>query len=230
MHIKKILSGILPHNLYEYLKRTYFDILWHINFARYIATIRKHKMPGRRLIHNLIYAWGNNSYSAFSGYIETMIAYGYQTNNLIFECGSGLSTLLLGVIAKERNLEMVSLEHLPSWADRVREKLTRYGLTHNRVLVRPLTSYGDFEWYDTRDLDVDPIGLCICDGPPSTTYGGRKGFLYIFKDKVKKGSVILVDDVDREDERAMVAEWEKLLSFDIDYQGSADAHAVLTVT
>lgn len=90
-----------------------------------------------------------------------MIQFADKTNDLIFECGCGLSTLLLAVIAKKKNIKMISFEHIPEWGYRVQNELRKYNLINNELYIRPLLNYGDFDWYDIENINIDNIGLCI---------------------------------------------------------------------
>ena len=82
---------------------------------------------------------------------------------------------------------------------------------------------------DIDDFECDRIGLCICDAPPGETKGGRRGFLYLFKDCFLPNAVILVDDTIREDEQKMIQEWDKELPMSIEFSGVFDPHAILRI-
>jgi hypothetical protein len=124
---------------------------------------------------------------------------------------------------------MVSFEHLPNWADRVQKELEKYKLTNNEIYIQPLINYGDFNWYEINNTFISEIGLCICDAPPGNTFGGRKGFLYLLNDKVKTGTVILVDDTIRKAEQNMIKEWGNIFPMDITFKGTIDPHAILVI-
>lgn len=203
--------------------------MWSIYFKKYIKTIEKGLIPDIKLTQKLIFSWGNEGYSSQTDYINTMIKFATETNGLILECGSGLSTLLIGVIAKNRKIGMVSFEHIPAWAGKVKKELDKYGLTHNEIYVRPLINYGDFDWYDIDNIDIPEIRLCICDGPPGNTFGGRKGMLFLFKEKVTSGAIILVDDTIRKAEQKMIKQWQKILPIDVVFKGRNDPHAILII-
>lgn len=223
------LSRIVPSSPRKKIHKMYLNLLWSIYYKEYLKYINSNSFPGTKLIKNLVYAWGKAGWSAQQDYIETLIKYAKNTTNLIFECGSGLSTLLIGPIAKKRQLKMISFEHKTDWANRVQFQINKYKLTCNNILLRPLINYGDFEWYDIKDVNIPEIGLCICDAPPGNTYGGRKGFLYLFKNKVIKGTVILVDDTIRDAEQNMIEEWKNIQNFDVEFKGLNDQHAILTI-
>ena len=69
------------------------------------------------------------------------------TRGPILECGSGLSTILLGLLAARRGVDVWSLEHIPEWHARVRSVLESVGIAAMRLHLTPLRSYGDFDWY-----------------------------------------------------------------------------------
>jgi hypothetical protein len=223
------LSRIIPTTMRRRFYKIYLNFLWSIYYKKYLRIIESNSFPNKKLIKKLIYSWGNAGWSAKQEYIKSLIQHTNNTANLIFECGSGLSTLLIGAIVKKRNLKMISLEHNTNWAKKVQSQIKKYKLTNNELLLRPLINYGDFDWYDINDVAIAEIGLCICDAPPGSTYGGRKGFLYLFKDKVNEGSVILVDDTIREAEQSMIKEWKNIKNFDVDFKGNNYQHAILIV-
>ena len=223
------LTHIFPVAIRKRGIKLYSSIFWPIYFKKYLKIIESDRVPSKRLIRNLVYSWGNGGYSAQLNYIETLVEYANATNLPIFECGSGLSTLLLGAIAKKRGIKMVSVEHHHEWAKKVQDNIDKFTLTNNELLISELMNYGDFEWYNIEKLNISEMGLCICDAPPGNTYGGRKGFLYLFKDIVKKGTVILVDDTIREAEHTMIKEWKNILPFKVIFIGDNDPHAILTI-
>jgi hypothetical protein len=124
---------------------------------------------------------------------------------------------------------MISFEHSSVWAKKVQKKLDKSELAENTIYLRPLISYGDYYWYDINNVQIMNIALCICDAPPHQTLGGRKGFLFLFKDKLSTGSVILVDDTHRIPEQEMIKEWQKILPMDATFKGDYGQHAILTV-
>lgn len=222
------LKNLLPTPTKKKFLNFYRKIFWPIYFSQYKDKVKRKEKIDDKLLEKLIYTWGNVGYSAKIEYIKIMILYANNAQKLIFECGCGLSTLILGVIAKERNIKMISVEHIPFWAERVKNEIVKYNLSNNEIIVSNLINYGDFEWYERVNID-DKIDLVICDAPPASTFGGRKGFLYLYKDNIKSGSVILVDDTVRRAEKDMIKEWEGLMPMDISFKSPNDQHAVLVI-
>ena len=66
----------------------------------------------------------------------------------ILECGSGLSTLLLGAVARKAGVRDWALEHSPDWRQRVCAAIQKYGLSEDvTVIDTPIQPYGDYDWY-----------------------------------------------------------------------------------
>jgi hypothetical protein len=152
----------------------------------------------------MIEGWGNEGWSADSSYLEAVCDWASEIRGPILECGSGLSTVLLGMVAPGR---VTSLEHLAAWRQRVRLAAARHGIPVN-VVHAPLVRYPSFDWYSLPDSLTSPFELVICDGPPSQTAGGRYGLLPVVGHLLTRKAVILIDDIDRTDEQALVARWK----------------------
>ena len=164
--------------------------------------------PGNPVISDLIYGWGNETWSAQEEYLAGCIDQALNTSGPILECGSGLSTILVGAVAKRRGQCHLALEHTPDWAAKMRSYLARYKLDSKILQPKPLKDYGDFAWYDAP-LESMPCGfsLVICDGPPGGTKGGRYGLLPIMKEHLRPDCVVLLDDAGRDDELAIARRW-----------------------
>lgn len=132
----------------------------------------------------------------------------------IVECGSGVSTVLLARLLRERGAgALVALEHDAHWAELVREQLRREGLeTIARVLHVPLT--GEPPWYGGPGLDEVPaeVDLLLVDGPPAFDPGHdarRAPALGWFAERLVEGATVILDDIDRPGELQVIAGWEE---------------------
>ncbi len=174
-------------------------------------SLARGEAPGEALLEELLSAWGNPIWSADVPYLRAIVEEGMSTRGPILECGSGLTTLLLGLIARQRGLSLVALEHLPAWRDRVARELSALGLPASaaRVVQAELRSRGDHAWYDLELATLPPrFRLVICDGPPATTPGGRYGLLPALGSKLDAGAIILLHDADRAGEQEVMARWK----------------------
>ena len=170
--------------------------------------------PGRlpraaQLMDDLTYGWGNETFSALNEYIAEVVTQTLAVRGPILECGSGLTTILMGTIAQETGRKVWTLENSPQWADQVQAVLDRRGITSVRLCVAPLRDYGGFEWYDPPLNEMpDGFRLVVCDGPPGDTKGGRYGLLPVMTHKLAPRCIVLLDDAAREGERQAAARWQ----------------------
>ncbi len=169
-----------------------------------------HRTPDRALLADLREAWGNDGYCADLDFLCEVARWAARTPGPVLECGAGLTTILLGTLAARRWVDVWSLEHDRRWHARVAAVLQRHHIPGVHLTLAPLRSYGDFTWYDAP-LQAMParFALVVCDGPPEQTRGGRYGLVPILRDRLKGGSVILLDDAARESEFRALCRWTR---------------------
>lgn len=153
-------------------------------------------------LRRLSMGWGNQGVSADLGFLRAALDYAERTDAAILECGSGLTTMALGVRARAG--QVWSLEHHEEWARKSREALRSSRANGARVFHAPLRSYGDVSWYTVPEGLPASFGLVVCDGPPTErTPGGRSGLWAVLGDRIKKATVLL-DDVGRDSEATLL--------------------------
>lgn len=181
-------------------------------------------------IEALIYGWGNESMSAREEFIQGLWHSAWEASGPILECGSGLSTLLLGHVAQKTGNKVWSLEDASLWARKVRSALKRYRIDSVEVCSAALRSYGTFTWYEPpKDLIPRDFSLVICDGPHSrTTPGGRYGLIPAMKSHLRPGCVILLDDAQRVGEQEVLDHWARELHVAYELIGTNKPYARLT--
>ena len=171
--------------------------------------------PTSEMLERLESGWSNEGMAAQLGFVKEVAQHALTTPGPILECGSGLTTLILALLAGQRGVDVWTFEHFPDWHQRVSETLTRHKLPHTNNVLAPLKDYGDFSWYDPPLEQLPPrFALVICDGPPGTTRGGRVGLVPVMKTRLSPGTVILLDDSDRDEEAQAMADWGKVFRFD----------------
>jgi hypothetical protein len=123
---------------------------------------------------------------------------------LVVECGSGRSTVVLADAAAEYGGRVVALEH-----DREFAKETRWMMLDHRGVVDVRWGWLEDGWYP-RFLweDLHGIGMLVVDGPP----GGigryaRQPALPLLRDRLLPGCVVVLDDCDRPDEQQIMRDW-----------------------
>ena len=125
----------------------------------------------------------------------------------VLECGSGLSTLLLGRYARATGATVTALEHQPRYYDRTKQWLAAEGLRENVDLRRVgLEQYDGDPWY--MAALPDNIDFALIDGPPESTGGRARTFYEIYPHLRPDGRWhVWLDDAHRPSEAQAVADW-----------------------
>lgn len=138
-------------------------------------------------ISELFDAW-SNPYAASPVTLLALAAVARRADGPILECGSGLSTLVMGAAAP--HLAVHALEDSPVFAEHVRLQAERHGLDNINVHCRPISG----TWYDMDGLPAGGWGLVFIDGPRRTIGGRAAAFTHLVLD----GAIVVVDDVQDE--------------------------------
>lgn len=214
----------------QFIIKLHRSFVFRIAMSKFLKDPKNSILPGSTIIPSLIYGWGNESWSALEEYLRCCIEFALTTNGPILECGSGLSTILIGAIAQKRGYIHYALEHTPIWANKVKKYLGRYKINSVVMYLSPLRNYTDFYWYDPplESMKGD-FSLVICDGPPGNVKGGRYGLVPIIKKRLKPNCIILLDDAEREQEQSIAKRWEKELNAKLENLGSRKPYIKITV-
>ena len=187
------------------------------NAIRAIGDLPHGRLPDRQQLSALAAGWSNEGYAANVDYLAAVARSVIDTRGPVLECGSGATTILLGILGGRRTLEVWSLEHSTEWQERVVDVLNSNGISGVHVCKAPLMEYGEFVWYDPPLAQMpEQFSLVICDGPPGTTKGGRYGLLPVMNTRMPPGSTILLDDAGRPGELELIRRWEHEASFETD--------------
>jgi predicted O-methyltransferase YrrM len=132
----------------------------------------------------------------------------------IVECGSGVSTLLMGYTLKQEGGSIISLEQEKHYADITRANVNRHGLgdfvsVRHAPLKRVMIGQKPWLWYDLDALDdVKSIDMVIVDGPPGNIQRlARFPALPVLAERLSDKAVIVLDDTFRHAEKEIVARW-----------------------
>jgi Methyltransferase domain len=135
----------------------------------------------------------------------------------VVECGSGLTTLLIGTWLRFNGQGMLySLEHDSRFAEETRHRLRQIGVADRvEVIDAPLTEQdvGNVRvpWYAPAAVEKLPtaIDLLVVDGPPDVSPLARWPAIPLLHDRLKDEAAVLVDDGRDRDARRTAARWTR---------------------
>jgi predicted O-methyltransferase YrrM len=137
----------------------------------------------------------------------------------VAELGSGISSVVIGRLLRERGGTLTTLEHDPAWAALVRSQVDREGLGDVvEVIASSLephpSSWAGAPWYSRDSVARLPeeIDLLLVDGPPGYGEGmshSRYPAMDALADRVGDGGLVALDDADRTPEREIVDRWTR---------------------
>lgn len=136
---------------------------------------------------------------------------------LVLETGSGASTIWLGYTCADIGARLITLEHDPYYAEKVRHQISEHALTTTvDCRLAPLSDIAlqghESQWY-SRDsvVDLDNIDVLLVDGPPATTGPfSRYPALPVLQKQLSDTCVILLDDAQRPEEKKTFERWLEL--------------------
>jgi predicted O-methyltransferase YrrM len=145
----------------------------------------------------------------------------------VVELGAGSSTVLLARLLREQGggATLDAIEHDADWAAWVSRRLEREGLASvAQVTLAPLEphplGWDGLPWYAqgplAATLDGAPIDLLLVDGPPAfdaAAARARYPALAALAPFLAPGAVVVLDDVVRDGEAAVLERWERESAF-----------------
>lgn len=219
----------LPRPIHARLRRQLGEVVL-------MCALTKLKREPERILHDiglarlLYYGW-SSGWCASPEYLQRASQLSVAQRGPVLECGCGLSTLVLGLVAQSIGQSVLSLEHAEQFASRVRRYLARFSISCVNLHVAPLRSYGDFDWYALPSVALPrDFALVVCDGPPGGTRGGRVGLLPVLRSSLRTDCVVLLDDAERSGERQVLATWRQLVSLSVKIHETEKPFAEIALT
>src|SRR3954468_15119756 len=110
----KPLKRLVPASVKSKVNKAILDSKFR-SAIREIASLSEGQSPSREMLTRLQAGWGNEGFAARTDYLEEVARRAVETPGPVLECGSGLTSILLGFLAGRRGVETWSLEHFPEW-------------------------------------------------------------------------------------------------------------------
>lgn len=112
----------------------------------------------------------------------------------ILECGSGLSTIVMGLALAGTDHVVHALEHDLAWFRITAAWLERYGVGNVMLIYAPIHPHETGDWYGAEPDELPgAFDVVLIDGPVRGT-APRDGAFALLGDRLKDASVWLVDD------------------------------------
>lgn len=156
--------------------------------------------------------WGDNLPASRLPYIRTSISEAARCPGPILQCGSSLSSILIGILCHQAEApakHLWILEHDPHWGNVIRSWLERYEISKAHVISAPADQFDDFVWYvlDTSRLPKN-FALVLCDGSAALP-SSAKGVVQRMSDHLDHRCVILARNTKRPRDLKHLASWAK---------------------
>lgn len=152
-----------------------------------------------------------------------------QPRNVV-ELGPGASTVLLDLLFTSMGLatRIYTFEHDEVFAENFRRAMGYYGIERCTIVESQLVPM-ELEgwrghWYATHPLSELPqtIELLVVDGPPGHVgHQSRYPAFPVFRSRLAEGSLIFLDDTDRQAEATIVRRWVDSGELEIIERGSS---------
>src|SRR6185369_8049749 len=81
------------------------------NAINELGRLKTGELPSRALLALLIEGWSNDGYVANIDYLEEVAGRTIEARGSILECGSGVTTVLMGILCAKLKTEVWSLEN-----------------------------------------------------------------------------------------------------------------------
>jgi hypothetical protein len=207
--------------------KSYYKILFSMGIRQYLKALQRDQLPEEKTLKQICKGW-NNAWAARPHYILACLNESLKSSGLILECGSGLTTILIGILAQKYNRSVISLEHNEDYSRRISAILRKMKIYSVNIIIAPLKSYGDYDWYDVTNCALmGEISIVICDGPPGNTRGGRYGLLPILNEYLSSDCTVILDDAKRSEEQRIANKWENQFNMVATLRGPKDDQFII---
>ena len=157
-------------------------------------------------------SWGDDLPISRLPYIRTSIAEAARCAGPILQCGSSLSSILIGIIchqARAWSKQLWILEHDPHWGNMIRSYLKQYEIGKAHVISAPIEQFDGFVSYilDASRLPKS-FALVLCDASVALPSSAR-GVMERMSDHLDDRCVFLARNAKRPRDLKRLADWAK---------------------
>ena len=168
------------------------------------------------------YSYHTLSLPDIEAIINTII---YANSTNIIECGSGLSTLVIGkLLSKQKNAQILAIENDETWINLITRLLNDNmisNVTFRKSDLIQMQEEGKIgKWYNIPEIleKSDLVDAIIVDGPYAEKHHDPYSRYYSYQliaNRLKRGGFVYLDDVNRHAEKDFLNEWLKRTGLEI---------------
>ncbi|MCK4783655.1 MAG: hypothetical protein KAV87_07895 [Desulfobacteraceae bacterium] len=204
----RVIKRFVPEVMKNFMKAAVRDYKLRRSVA-FITGLPDEKIADPDELHKLRIAFGNIGFSGDHMYLCEVAKRVGKATGTVLECGSGVSTIIMGILAARHGTKVVSFEQDETYYGAIQHDLRILRIASVQVYHTPLCNYGSYDWYDIRSLDLpDHFEYVFCDGP-AFCRGWRSGLVPALKERGIAIGEILCDDADDPHAPEMLLQWEE---------------------
>jgi hypothetical protein len=217
--VREILRKTPLRPLYQWQRRVRRHIIFRLKVKKVVEN-PDIRLDDPQVLDELTYWWAN-VFSPSTEFLLDLVKHSSQAKYPILDCGSGLSTIIAGLIAKRHGNTVWSLESSKSWYNRVKHYLDKYQVDSVNLLYCPLKKQTDFSWYGVPwDILPEKFSLVSCDGPYQEGDARRYGLFPMMKERFAPECTILFDNESLKQEQEGLYYWVDKLQAQYEKRGS----------
>jgi hypothetical protein len=165
-----------------------------------------------RLAAQLFAHWGDPLQQADERFLRSLLAEVRAAEGAILQCGSSLTTLILGSICdhdERPKKQLWCLEADRHWANMMRSWLTEYRVNSAHVIHSSAKLFKNYVWYSLDPGRLAPeYHLVICDGNRASVTGAV-ATVHRIADRLAPRFVVLIRNVGSAADMKELAAWAK---------------------
>jgi hypothetical protein len=194
-------------NLGDHLRRQ--QGVDHPSFAAAIEQLKEGKADPSAF--QALNAYGGNPNPTFAlpaSLLERCWTTAKEAQGDILECGSGLSTLVMGMAVKGTPHVVWAMEHDLEWLQQLIQRLERYDIRNVVPVYAPLLPREEGgNWYGANLEELpSAFDVVLIDGPPRKV--GKRALVFdVLGERIRRARTWLIDDVSDPAEAEMVRKY-----------------------
>lgn len=213
----KIWSG----HLGNYLRHT--QNVDHPDFERAMLAVKNGTAVDKDF-ETIVNASGNASYTMPASSLATCYREAKNAQGDILECGTGLSTIVMGLALAGTDHRIYALEHDLAWLRKTTAWLQRYDVTNINLIYAPLFPHENGDWYGVRADELpSQFDIAVIDGPPRWL-AERTVITDVLDETLAQTRLWIVDDAQDDPIKSFVQETESTRDIELLDPGTDGKH------